>query len=172
MCLIASKHRAAFARLYPMNLLTWLTAQAAGLGLKTDNKAGETMTFFINGVEADFDNKTCTTPLVVRVKTGRVKATPKAVLLISKYGFQKQDLMARYRAGDWGNVTGAQSRRNELALKNGSNLLALYRLVENMWLESVSRSERQHLPTIWIETRAVNDAGIRSLTTILCAEDW
>ena len=36
MCLIASKHRATFARLYPMNLLTWLTAQAAGLGLETD----------------------------------------------------------------------------------------------------------------------------------------
>ena len=36
MCLIASKHRAAFVRLYPLNLLTWLTAQAAGLGLETD----------------------------------------------------------------------------------------------------------------------------------------
>ena len=36
MCLIASKHRATLARLYPMNLLTWLTAQAAGLGLETD----------------------------------------------------------------------------------------------------------------------------------------
>lgn len=36
MCLIASKHRATFARLYPTNLLTWLTAQAAGLGLETD----------------------------------------------------------------------------------------------------------------------------------------
>ena len=34
MCLIASKHRAPFARLYPMNLLTWLTAQAAGLGME------------------------------------------------------------------------------------------------------------------------------------------
>lgn len=36
MCLIASKHRATFARLYPINLLTWLTAQAAELGLETD----------------------------------------------------------------------------------------------------------------------------------------
>ena len=34
MCLIASKHRAAFARLYPMNLLTWRTAQAAGLDME------------------------------------------------------------------------------------------------------------------------------------------
>ena len=34
MCLIASKHWATFARLYPMNLLTWLTAQATGLGME------------------------------------------------------------------------------------------------------------------------------------------
>ena len=42
MCLIASKHRAAFARLHPMNLLTWLTAQAAGLGLETDMSPKQT----------------------------------------------------------------------------------------------------------------------------------
>jgi hypothetical protein len=41
-CLIASKHRAAFARLYPMNMLTWLTAQAAGLGLDTDMSPKQT----------------------------------------------------------------------------------------------------------------------------------
>ena len=35
MCLIAFKHRPTFARLYPMNLLTWLTARAAGPGLET-----------------------------------------------------------------------------------------------------------------------------------------
>ena len=42
MCLIASKHRVAFARLYPLNLLTWLTAQAAGLGLETDMSPKQT----------------------------------------------------------------------------------------------------------------------------------
>ena len=42
MCLIASKHRATFARLHPMNLLTWLTAQAAGLGLETDMSPKQT----------------------------------------------------------------------------------------------------------------------------------
>ena len=42
MCLIASKHPAAFARLYPMNLLTWPTAQAAGLGLETDMSPKQT----------------------------------------------------------------------------------------------------------------------------------
>ena len=36
------KHRATFARLYPLNLLTWLTAQAAGLGLETDMSPKQT----------------------------------------------------------------------------------------------------------------------------------
>ena len=35
-------NRAAFVRLYPMNLLTWLTAQAAGLGLETDMNPKQT----------------------------------------------------------------------------------------------------------------------------------
>lgn len=45
MCLIA---RAAFVRLYPMNLLTWLTAQAAGLGLETNMSPKQT-----GGVDKD-----------------------------------------------------------------------------------------------------------------------
>ena len=34
MCLIASNNQALFARLYPMNMLTWLTAQAFGPGME------------------------------------------------------------------------------------------------------------------------------------------
>ena len=130
------------------------------------------MTFRINGIDLDFKNKTCKTLVVVRFKTGRVKATPKAVLLLAKYGFQKQDLIARHRAGDWGDVSDAQSRRNELALANGSKVLAWYRLVEKVWLESIPYSQRKHLPTIWIETSSVNEVGIRAVTTIFCSEDW
>ena len=130
------------------------------------------MTFRINGIELDFKNKTCKTLVVVRFKTGRVKATPKAVLLLAKYGFQKQDLIARHRAGDWGDVSDAQSRRNELALANGSKVFAWYRLVEKIWLNSIPYSQRKNLPTIWIETSSVNEVGIRAVTTIFCSEDW
>lgn len=34
MCMIAFTHQATFVRQYPMNQLTWLTAQAAGLGME------------------------------------------------------------------------------------------------------------------------------------------
>ena len=130
------------------------------------------MTFRINGIEPDFKKKPSKKLLVTRFKTGRVNATPKAVSLLAKYGFQKQDLIARYRAGDWCEVTIAQSRRNELALANGSKVFAWYRLVERTWLDSIPYSQRKHLPTVWIETSSVNEVGIRAMTTIFCSEDW
>ena len=110
-------------------------------------------------------------PLGVRFKTGRVKATPKARLLLAKYGFQKQDLIARYRTGDWSDVPDAQSRRNELALTDGSKVFAWYRLVERTWLKSTPYSQHKHLPTVWIETSSMNSVGTRAATTIFCAED-
>ena len=130
------------------------------------------MTFRINGIEVDFKNKTCKAPVVVRLSSCGIKATPKAMSLIAKHGFYQQALIARHHAGDWGDVSDAQSRRNELALANGSKVLAWYRLVERTWLESIPYSHRKHLPTIWIETSSVNEVGIRAVTTIFCSEDW
>ena len=130
------------------------------------------MTFRINGIELDSKNKTCKTPVVVRFSSGEMKATPKAALLIAKHCFHQQALIARHLAGDWGDVSDAQSRRNELALGNGSKVLAWYRLVEKIWLESVPYSQRKHLPTVWIETSAINSFGVREVTTIFCSEDW
>ena len=129
------------------------------------------MTFQINGGEPDFKKKPCLKPLVVRFKTGRIKATPKAVLLLAKYGFQKQELIARYRAGDWDEVPIVQSRRNELALKDALKVLAWYRLVQPTWLESVPYPQRKHLPTVWIETSEANSLGVRNKTTIFCFDD-
>ena len=130
------------------------------------------MTFRINGNELDFKNKTCKTPVVVRFNSAEVKATPKAALLIAKHSFHQQALIERHHAGDWGDVSDAQSRRNELALADGSKVFAWYRLVENIWLPSIPYSQRKNLPTIWIETSAVNSVGVRKVTTIFCSEDW
>ena len=130
------------------------------------------MTFRINGIELDFKKKACKAPVVVRFSSGEMKATPKAMSLIAKHGFHQQALIARHLAGDWGDVSSAQSRRNELALVNGSKVLAWYRLVEKIWLESIPYSQRKHLPTIWIETSSVNEVGIREVTTIFFSEDW
>ena len=130
------------------------------------------MTFRINGIELDFKNKTCKAPVVVRLSSAEMKLTPKAISLIAKHGFHQQALIARHHAGIWKDVSDAQSRRNELALADGSKVFAWYRLVENIWLESISYSQRKNLPTIWIETSSVNEVGIREVTTIFCSEDW
>ena len=130
------------------------------------------MTFRINGIELDFKKKACRAPVVVRFSSGEMKVTPKAMSLIAKHGFHQQALIARHRAGDWGDVSDAQSRRNELALVNGSKVFAWYRLVEKIWLESIPNSQRKHLPTVWIEASAINSFGVREVTTIFCSEDW
>ena len=130
------------------------------------------MTFRINGIEPDFQKRPSRKLLLARFKTGRINATPKAMSLLAKYGFQKQDLIARYRAGDWSDVPVAQLRRNELALIDGSKLLVWYRLLEPTWLESIPYLQRKNLPTVWIETTAINSFGVREVTTIFCSEDW
>ena len=130
------------------------------------------MTFRINGIEPDFQKKPSKKLLVARFKTGRVKASAKAASLLAKYGFHQRDLIARYRAGDWSEVTVAQSRRNELALMDGSKVLAWYRLLERTWLDSIPYPQRKNLPTVWIETTAINSLGVREVTTIFCSEDW
>ena len=106
-----------------------------------------------------------------RFELGQIVATPSALARLAKHGFNVDDLIARHHSGDWGDVSEPDARRNEQALTSGSRLLSVYRLVEKMWLQSVPRTERSRLPTIWIETNAANESGLRDATTILCPED-
>lgn len=107
-----------------------------------------------------------------RFELGQIVTTPPALVRLAKHGFNDDTLIARHHSGDWGDVSPAEARRNEQALNSGARLLSVYRLVEKMWLQSVPRTERSRLPTIWIETSAANESGVRESTTILCPEDW
>ena len=107
-----------------------------------------------------------------RFELGRIVATPPALVRLAKHGFNADELSARHHSGDWGDVSEPDARRNEQALTSGSRLLSVFRLVEKMWLQSMPRTERSRLPTIWIETSAANQSGNRESTTILCPEDW
>ncbi len=107
-----------------------------------------------------------------RFDLGQIVATHPALARLAKHGFTADDLIARHHSGDWGDVSEPDARRNEQALGSGSRLLSVYRLVEKVWLQSVPRTERSRLPTIWIQTNAVNESGLRESTTILCPEDW
>lgn len=107
-----------------------------------------------------------------RFELGQMVATPPALVRLAKHGFNVDDLIARHHSGDWGDVSEPDARRNEQALTSGLRLLSVYRLVEKMWLQSMPRTEQSSLPTIWIETSAANEFGLRESTTILCPEDW
>ena len=107
-----------------------------------------------------------------RFELGQIVATPQALERLAKHGFNADDLIARHHSGDWGDVSEPDARRNEQALTSGLRLLSVYRLVKKMWLHSMPRTERSRLPTIWIETNAANEFGLRDATTILCPEDW
>ena len=107
-----------------------------------------------------------------RFELGQIVATPQALERIAKHGFNADYLIARHHSGDWGDVSEPDARKNEQALTSGLRLLSVYRLVEKMWLQSMPRTERSRLPTIWIETSAANESGLRESTTILCPEDW
>ena len=107
-----------------------------------------------------------------RFELGQMVATPPALERLAKHGFNADELIARHHSGDWGDVSPAEARRNAQALISGARLLSVYRLVETKWLQSMPRTERSRLPTIWIETTAANGTNIRAATTILCPEDW
>lgn len=107
-----------------------------------------------------------------RFEIGQMVATPQALERLAKHGFNVNALTARHHSGDWGDISKPDARRNEQALNSGSRLLSVYRLVEKMWLQSMPRTERSRLPTIWIETSAANESGVRESTTILRPEDW
>lgn len=107
-----------------------------------------------------------------RFELGQMVAMPPALERLAKHGFNADELIARHHSGDWGDVSPAEARRNAQALISGARLLSVYRLVETKWLQSMPRTERSRLPTIWIETTAANDTNLRESTTILCPEDW
>ena len=130
------------------------------------------MTHHTNGGDVLSQLRARRTATEKRFELGQMVATPPALERLAKHGFNVADLIARHHSGDWCDVSLAEARRNEQALISGARLLSVYRLVEKMWLQSMPRSERSRLPTIWIATSAANESGHRESTTILCPEDW
>ena len=130
------------------------------------------MTHQTNGGDVLSQLRARRTATAKRFELGQIVATPPALVRLAKHGFNADELIARHHSGDWGDVSEPDARRNEQALTSGSRLLSVYRLVEKMWLQSMPRTERSRLPTIWIETSAASESGHREFTTILCPEDW
>ena len=86
-----------------------------------------------------------------KFKTGDLFITRNALL---KIGFDESFIgLARHVAGDWGELTEADRKANEDALKDGSRLMSVYWSAEDA--------------KFWIITEAD-----RSCTTVLLPEDY
>lgn len=103
---------------------------------------------------------------------GQVVATPGALDLLQKHGFSAAQLLARHLTGDYGDCCEDDAALNEQALKDGSRIFSVYRLVNADVLAKIPRDKRDHCPTIWVITDAANDAGVRHVTTLLRPEDY
>jgi hypothetical protein len=103
---------------------------------------------------------------------GQVVATPGALALMERTNTNPALLLSRHIHGDWGDVCAEDRALNDQALKDGSRLMSVYRLVRPGTLVSNAIKNRALLPTVWIITEAVGDDGVRASTCLLLPEDY
>src|SRR5215212_3453431 len=61
-----------------------------------------------------------------RFRLGRLLATPAALETLASAGLTPAHLLARHRAGDWGDLGAADARANDAALAGGGRLFSAY----------------------------------------------
>ena len=66
--------------------------------------------------------------------------------------------LERYANGDWGLVSGDDAELNQMALEDGSRILAAY--------------DTESIGKIWIITEAADENGNRSVTTVLFPDEY
>jgi hypothetical protein len=107
-----------------------------------------------------------------RFELGLVVATPGALSLLQATGRSAASLLARHIHGDWGDICKDDAVLNELALKDGSRILSVFRLVDPEKLKATPHSKRTSLKSAWVITDAADEHGVRHVTTILRPEDY
>ena len=108
----------------------------------------------------------------MRFQPGQCVATPGALALLEKTGFSAAFVINRHLHADWGDVCKEDAELNEMALKDGSRIMSVYRLVSPEKLKATPRSKRSELHTVWVITEAVSDDGRRTSTCLLLPQDY
>lgn len=107
---------------------------------------------------------------------GQIVVTPGALALIEQRRFDLLQLLKRHMHGDWGNCHPDDAALNSQALRSGSRLMSVYRLVAPEVLAATPREKQQDLPTIWLITDATlsekDDPLERNVTTFLCPSEY
>jgi hypothetical protein len=88
---------------------------------------------------------------------GVVYATPQAITFLMGHGRKPAELLGFHQAGDWGDVSAADRKANDLAITDGSRVLSCY-LVEGR--------------KIFVITEAAGDDELRASTCLLFAEEY
>lgn len=108
-----------------------------------------------------------------KFQLGQCVATPGALALLEKTGFSAAFLINRHLHGDWGDTCKEDAELNEMALRDGSRIMSVYRLVSPEKLKTTPRSKRsESLPTVWVITDAADNDGIRRCSTVLLPGDY
>ncbi len=91
--------------------------------------------------------------LFPRFSLGRIVATPGALRALEEANQSPFEFLARYQAGDWGEICEEDRRENEFSVRKGFRILSAYRTRNNT--------------KIWIITEAD-----RSVTTLLLPDEY
>ena len=111
----------------------------------------------------------------IQFTLGKLLATPAALELMEQHNINPAILIARYLECDWGDLCPADRMLNARALRDGSRLMGVYRLVSAEVLATTPTEKRADLPTIWIISDAAieqTQPTIRQVTTLLRPEDY
>ena len=107
----------------------------------------------------------------VAFQLGQCVATPGALALLEKTGFSAAFLLSRHLQLD-SDVCKEDAELNELALKDGSRIMSVFRLVDAEKLKATPDAKRTSLKSAWVITDAADEHGVRHVTTILRPEDY
>lgn len=73
---------------------------------------------------------------------GRVVATPGALALLARHGVEPLALLQRHVSGDWGTVSDADARANDVAVHGGTRLLSSYEVADDAVIWLITEADR------------------------------
>ena len=79
---------------------------------------------------------------VARFTLGRTFITPGAKEVIEAAGQTAIEFLRRHMSGDWGELSNADVKENELSLEKGFRLLSRYQTTNGEWLWIITEADR------------------------------
>jgi len=91
---------------------------------------------------------------------GAMLRTPAAMLALIQAATTESELIERHQCGDWGDITDADRRVNDLALQQGGQLVSLYRLRTNRFVLVVTAGDRRSTRVVLPEAPRVQASNM------------